>query len=913
MAVFPLTNNNFSDYNPQISGKNVVWSGYDGNDQEIYLYNYNSRSVIQLTDNDIYESSPQISGNNVVWSAYDGNDNEIYLYDGNQTIQLTDNDIDDSSPLVSGNNVVWLNYLDYSHHGPSNTEIYFYDGNQTIQLTDNDTYESSIHISGNNVVWSGSDDGKDSEIYLYDGSQTIQLTTNATGDYSPQISGDNIVWQGYDNNDSEIYLYDGSQTIQLTDNDTYESYIQISGNNVVWSGSDGNDREIYLYDGSQTIQITDNDDTDDYNPQISGNNIIWSRYYGNDREIYLYDGSQTIQLTDNDTNDYSPRISGNNVVWQGYDGNDSEIYLNFDPLLLPGEIQGLKWHDRNGNGQQDSGEPGIAGWTIYLDQNQNSQLDGGEISTVTDSNGFYSFKDLRFGTYTVAEIPDPKWQPTYPAIVEYQWTDSSQPDGSRFNWVDISTVGTEVSLGDDEAVDITLPLNFDFYGETQNSVKISSNGYLTFGNDGTNYYNDSIPRSYGVNNLIAPFWDDLNPNSGGSIYYYHDAAQERFIVQYQDIPRYEVEGSLTFQTILNADGSIVFQYDDLNATLDSATIGIENADGTKGVEVAYNENYVNDGLAVSFVPILNPLISESQEVFVGTGEIVRDVDFGSRLRAIRVEAEDYTNYFDTTSGNTGGAYRNDDVDIGASLDIDGGYSVGWIDQGEWLSYNVDVAETGNYQVVARVASALDRDHSLDISIDEKTTTLDFTGTGGWNDWSDAIAQNIELTAGSHELHIDMSSSGFNFNYIDLIPFNRMRIEAEDYQDYFDKTPGNSGGVHRNDDVDIEVTSDIGGGFNVGYIDEGEWLVYDVDIPKGGLYQLVARVASEVDDSHRLDISLDGQTTSLGFDGTGGWQSWEDAIGGSMNLSAGSHEMRLDMGTSLFNVNYVDLIPYVENV
>ncbi|ELS05672.1 hypothetical protein Xen7305DRAFT_00054240, partial [Xenococcus sp. PCC 7305] len=31
-------------------------------------------------------------------------------------------------------------------------------------------------------------------------------------------------------------------------------------------------------------------------------------------------------------------------------------------------------------------------------------------------------------------------------------------------------------------------------------------------------------------------------------------------------------------------------------------------------------------------------------------------------------------------------------------------------------------------------------------------------------------------------------------------------------------------------------------------------------------------------------------------------------GGNLNLSAGSHELRLDMGSSGFNINYVDLIP-----
>jgi beta propeller repeat protein len=355
----------------------------------------------------------------------------------------------------------------------------------------------------NNIVWSGYD-GSDSEIYLYDGTQTIQLSDNDISDSSPQISGNNVVWLGYSNyyryyGNSEVYLYDGSQTIQLTDNDTYESSPRISGNKVVWSGYDGKDSEIYLYNGTNTTKLTANS-TGDYSPQISGNNLVWEGYDGNDSEIYLYDGTSTIQLTDNNTSDYSPQIFGNKVVWQGYDGNDSEIYLNFNPLLVPGEIQGIKWHDLNGNGQQDAGETGLEGWTIYLDQNQNGQLDQGELSTVTDVNGFYSFTDLNFGNYTVAEIPQPRWEQTYPVAVDYQWSDSNQPGGSTFDWVDISNVGTQLNLGDDDYAEVALPFNFSFYGQEYNSVKISSNGYLTFGTDGTNYYNYSIPMSYDLNN-----------------------------------------------------------------------------------------------------------------------------------------------------------------------------------------------------------------------------------------------------------------------------------------------------------------------------------------------------------------------------------------------------------------------------
>ncbi|MEM9272434.1 MAG: carbohydrate-binding protein [Cyanobacteria bacterium P01_F01_bin.143] len=285
-----------------------------------------------------------------------------------------------------------------------------------------------------------------------------------------------------------------------------------------------------------------------------------------------------------------------------------------------------------------------------------------------------------------------------------------------------------------------------------------------------------------------------------------------------------------------------------------------------------------------------------------------DFEFGG----IRVEAEDYVDFSDTTVGNTGGVYRSDDVDIEDTTDIGGGFNIGYIAEGEWLTYNVNLAESGLYQVVARVASNTTdgRIHHLDVSLDGQTTSLDFEATGGWQSWTDVIGDNLNLSAGSHELRFDMGSAGFNINYVDLIPLDEIRIQAEDYLTYFDTTPGNTGGEYRNDDVDIEVTTDIGGGFNVGYIEEGESLTYDVDIPESGLYQVVARVASNTTDGrvHRLNVVIGGESTSVGFDATGGWQSWTNVIGDNLNLDAGSYELRLNMGSSEFNVNYVDLIP-----
>ncbi len=95
------------------------------------------------------------------------------------------------------------------------------------------------------------------------------------------------------------------------------------------------------------------------------------------------------------------------------DNTDSEAIEITTPITV-GEIQGLKWNDLDGDGVRDSGEPGLADWTIYLDENQNGQRDAGELSTLTDASGNYTFTDLAPGTYYVAEEMQSGWEQTYP-------------------------------------------------------------------------------------------------------------------------------------------------------------------------------------------------------------------------------------------------------------------------------------------------------------------------------------------------------------------------------------------------------------------------------------------------------------------------------------------------------------------
>jgi hypothetical protein len=77
-----------------------------------------------------------------------------------------------------------------------------------------------------------------------------------------------------------------------------------------------------------------------------------------------------------------------------------------DPLSINGSI----FNDLNGNGVRDSGEPGLANWTITL----TAPYQKSPINTLTDSNGNYTFTGLAPGNYTVGEVLQSGWIQTAP-------------------------------------------------------------------------------------------------------------------------------------------------------------------------------------------------------------------------------------------------------------------------------------------------------------------------------------------------------------------------------------------------------------------------------------------------------------------------------------------------------------------
>src|SRR5438132_1646269 len=80
---------------------------------------------------------------------------------------------------------------------------------------------------------------------------------------------------------------------------------------------------------------------------------------------------------------------------------------------------GVVLFDHNDNGSQETGDLGLASWTVFLDQNKNGRLDPGERFTTTSATGSYTFTGLDPGPFVVQEVTPVGWIDVRPGSVGY--------------------------------------------------------------------------------------------------------------------------------------------------------------------------------------------------------------------------------------------------------------------------------------------------------------------------------------------------------------------------------------------------------------------------------------------------------------------------------------------------------------
>jgi endoglucanase len=242
-------------------------------------------------------------------------------------------------------------------------------------------------------------------------------------------------------------------------------------------------------------------------------------------------------------------------------------------------------------------------------------------------------------------------------------------------------------------------------------------------------------------------------------------------------------------------------------------------------------------------------------------------------------------------------------------DEGGGKNVGWIDFGDWMTYNINTPGAGKYKVSYRVASKIESGF-IQLESEGGTQTygtLQFSATGDWQNWK-TVSHEVTLPAGKQKIGVKALAAGWNLNWIKieasgscepncgevLTPIGTIQAENFSYM---------SG-------IQTEDTSDEGGGKNVGWIDSGDWLSYvntPITIPSTGTYEIEFRIASEANGGSINLEEAGGNTiyTTVIFPATGGWQKWE-SIKKRISLTAGVRKFGLKANSGGFNINWIKL-------
>ncbi|MBZ0266400.1 carboxypeptidase regulatory-like domain-containing protein [bacterium] len=178
----------------------------------------------------------------------------------------------------------------------------------------------------------------------------------------------------------------------------------------------------------------------------------------------------------------------------------------------------------------------------------------------------------------------------------YYYFDSDEANGPAYDWLDITETGEALAIpfDDDYTGPFALGFDFEFYGNTYDQFFLGSNGMIGFSEDAMwDLGNQTLPSNWAPNNLIAWWWRDMDPDAGDDGMAYIENMGDFTVIQFVDWDEYPDgpdQENINAEILLYESGDIVIQYHSMTPNLnrDFVTIGIENAEGTDGLEYCYN-------------------------------------------------------------------------------------------------------------------------------------------------------------------------------------------------------------------------------------------------------------------------------------------------------------------------------------
>jgi len=338
--------------------------------------------------------------------------------------------------------------------------------------------------------------------------------------------------------------------------------------------------------------------------------------------------------------------------------------------------------------------------------------------------------------------------------------------------------------------------------EMLDSLYINEGGdWRTHVNSATNYYVSGANSTYG--RPAAGYYTD-SPSSA----VFRDANDDLVYILYnhtdeaKDIHIYDASGAL-IETINVAAGGMYNSKDQNPAPsvqfelINDGDIYIQDSERTLELAVSDKDNnvvsvelFINDSLVNSFeespytyswTPTQTGLVTLTAKVIDADNQIAADTVTveviandqapyngtafyvpGTVIPAVEWDlGGELIAYEDEDAGNNGAGVRQDeDVDTEGGSGLDG--NIGWVRDGEWLEYTINVNATDEYDVSVNYASAYGgANFNLFFDDELKAESQQPEQTTSWADYQDYVVKGVALEAGEQVMRIAFVSGGAN--------------------------------------------------------------------------------------------------------------------------------------------------------
>ena len=250
------------------------------------------------------------------------------------------------------------------------------------------------------------------------------------------------------------------------------------------------------------------------------------------------------------------------------------------------------------------------------------------------------------------------------------------PGSSPAGYIPLSLFGILPIAGirDDSVVNFTVP-PFTYAGESYTRLGVSSNGIVLVGGDtsaaGATAVNQRLPNAVLPNNVLAPFWTDLDPSVGAAlgrgvrVGTLTDGADTWIVVDWQEVKEFSSTLLNSFQVWIGVDGDanpgqdISFTYGTLQGRGDGGllTVGAENRFGNSGESEYYNGEGTLPVQGTELVVTTDPPVAGETKIIRFTA---RGVEKGKWRNCAEMTA---STFFGTStacfSGEVKGKHRSD--------------------------------------------------------------------------------------------------------------------------------------------------------------------------------------------------------------------------------------------------------------